>query len=154
MPAHYPLHSLLFRVSRATCALAGTFLLVLQMLGPVLASPGQSMWVEICSEAGAVWVEVDLASETKDPTAPCPKCADCALCAVTTLAPLPDLPHLVLSQKAYLALYQCADQIRPHDQVRMWPETRGPPRAPKTQTERAPRASMAFTQIPGGAPWS
>lgn len=154
MPASTPLHNLPVRASRVACALAGILLLLMQMLGPVLASTGESMWVEICSEAGAVWVQVDLEEETDDPTAPCPKCADCALCAVTSLAPLPDQPHLVLSQKAGVALYQCAEQNQPHDQARLWPETRGPPRATPETTERAPRASMASTQSIGGAPWS
>ncbi|MBO9411699.1 MULTISPECIES: DUF2946 family protein [unclassified Ruegeria] len=154
MPVSNPLHNLPVRASRVACAWAGILLLLLQTLGPVLASPGQSMWVEICSEAGAVWVQVDLEEGTKDPTAPCPKCADCALCAVTTLAPLPDLPHLVLSQKTDLAQCQFADQFQPHDQTRLWPESRGPPRAPQETTERALRASVASTLKIGGAPWS
>ena len=126
----------------------------LVMLGPVLASSGESMWVEICSEAGAVWVQVDLEEGTEDPTAPCPKCADCALCAVTTTAPVPELPTVSQPATAHFAGLQCDDQIERRDETRLWPETRGPPPAPHDITERALRASVASTQKIGGAPWS
>lgn len=154
MPALNPLHNLPDRALRATCALAGIFLLLLQMLGPALASPGTSMWVEICSEAGAVWVEVDLEEENRDPTAPCPKCADCALCAITAAAPLPDLTQLNRIGFVETAQRGVRFLCEPYSSALLWPETRGPPVAPKNNTERAPRASIASIQIPGGALWS
>ncbi len=154
MPTFRPPHSLFDRVSRAVCGLVGIFLLLLQMLGPALASSGDSMWIEICSEAGAVWVEVDLEEDTDDPTAPCPKCADCALCAVTTAAPLPDLP--LVAQAGDVRLVHVANQslCDLHSPKWLWPETRGPPHLTKEESERALRASMASTQVFGGAPWS
>ncbi len=154
MPASNPLHNLPVRASRVAFALAGIFLLLLQMLSPVLASTGESMWVEICSEAGAVWVQVDLEEETEGPIAPCPKCADCALCAITAAAPVPDLPTMTQPAVTHLAVAQCVDQLRHRDATRLWPETRGPPCATQEATERALRASMASTLNTGGAPWS
>jgi len=154
MPALIPQHTLLSRAPRAVCALAGIFLLLLQMLGPALASPGESMWVEICSEAGAVWVQVDLEEETEDPTAPCPKCADCALCAVASEAPVPDLPVLLRGGFVQSARLNTCDLVPASSVKRLWPETRGPPHATQEETERALRASVASTQAIGGAPWS
>ncbi|MES0826478.1 DUF2946 family protein [Ruegeria sp. SCP11] len=154
MPALNPLHMSAVRASRAACAMAGVFLLLLQLLGPALASPGQSMWVEICSEAGAVWVQVDLEGETKDPTAPCPKCADCALCAVTSAAPVPELPVMNRDSSVQTARCETQDLVHISSLKRLWPETRGPPRVAQEESERALRASMASTQVIGGAPWS
>ncbi len=148
-----PPHTFLDRVSRAACGVVGIFLLLLQMLGPALASAGDSTWIEICSEGGAVWVEVDL-EETADPTAPCPKCADCALCAVTSAAPVPELPAVTRFGFVQTARCENPDQVFVYDVKRLWPETRGPPLAPLDTTERSLRASMAFTQVTGGAPWS
>lgn len=154
MPAFRPPHNLFDRVSRAVCCLAGIFLLLLQMLGPALASSGDSMWIEICSEAGAVWVEVDLEEGTDDPTAPCPKCADCALCAVTTAAPLPDLPLLAQAENVQIVSAANWDRCKLYNSKRLWPETRGPPAASKHKPERAVRASIASIQVFGGALWS
>ncbi len=154
MSAPIPMHTLLIRAFRAVSALAGILLLLSQLLGPALASPGQSMWVEICSEAGAVWVQVDLEEGTEDPTAPCPKCADCALCAITGAAPLPDMPEVARAELTQDVSGACLEATKPYSPIRLWPETRGPPVAPENKTERAPRASMASIQVIGGAPWS
>lgn len=154
MPALNPLHIIAVRAPRAVCAFAGIFLLLLQLLGPALASPGQSMWVEICSEAGAVWVQVDLEEEDRDPTGPCPKCADCALCAVTAVAPLPDFPQAIQNEFVCFVRSEVRTLVNLYNAKWLWPETRGPPAAPKIRTERAPRALMASTQDVGGAPWS
>ncbi|MBY6084402.1 hypothetical protein KUW05_17390 [Ruegeria arenilitoris] len=110
--------------------------------------------MEICSEAGAVWVQVDLEDDTGDPTAPCPKCADCALCAITAAAPAPDLPQV--QQPGFVQIPRCAftDLLDLYNFERLWPETRGPPAAPEIRTDRASRASMASTRTEGGAPWS
>ncbi|MEX0308379.1 MAG: hypothetical protein AB3N12_13425 [Ruegeria sp.] len=154
MPALIPLHNLPVRAVRAAAGLAGIVLLLLQTFGPALASPGQSVWMEICSEAGAVWVEVDLEEGTSDPTAPCPKCADCALCAVTSMAPVPDL--LQLTQAGIVQFVRCEinEPSELYNSNWLWPETRGPPPANNKESERALRASMASTQVIGGAPWS
>lgn len=154
MPAANPLHTVPVCAMRAVCACAGIFLLLLQLLGPALASPGQSMWIEICSEAGAVWVEVDLEEPTDDPTAPCPKCADCALCAITATASLPDQPVLTQTGFAEFLQSRICERVTSYRSERLWPETRGPPFAAHEKTERALRAPMAPTQIPGGVSWS
>lgn len=154
MPALSPLHSLPVRALRATCALVGILLLLLQTVGPALASPGQSMWVEICSEAGAVWVQIDLEEEDLDPTAPCPKCADCALCAITSAAPVPNLPVLARDSVIHTEHPSSRDLVEICSLKRLWPETRGPPAAPKKHIERAQRARIASIQVSGGALWS
>ena len=153
MPALSPLHSLPVRALRATCALAGILMLLLQTIGPALASPGQSMWVEICSEAGAVWVQIDLEEEDLDPTAPCPKCADCALCAVTSAAPVPNWPFLARDNAIHTEHSSPRDLVQVYSLKRLWPETRGPPAAHKKYLERAQRASIASIQVSGGALW-
>ncbi|KIC38568.1 hypothetical protein RA27_19195 [Ruegeria sp. ANG-R] len=154
MPALVPLHNLSARAFRAAAGLAGIFLLVLQTVAPALASPGESVWVEICSEGGAVWVEVDLEEGGEDPTAACPKCADCALCAVTSAAPVPEL-----TQVPQIGIFHVVQVLNSKSSVlynsdRLWPETRGPPCPTQETTERALRASMASTLTIGGAPWS
>ncbi|WP_254444321.1 DUF2946 family protein [Ruegeria arenilitoris] len=154
MPAARQNHSLPVRAIRVAPGLAGILLLMLQVLGPALASPGQGTWMEICSEAGAVWVQVDLEGDTGDPTAACPKCADCALCAITAAAPVPDLPQVQQPGFVQITRCECADLLDSYSSERLWPETRGPPAAPEIRTERAPRASMASTRTEGGAPWS
>lgn len=155
MPAFNSFHTLPVRASRAACGLAGIFLLLLQMLGPVLASPGESMWVEICSEAGAVWVQVDLEEEgDNDPTAPCPKCADCALCAVAVSAPMPGALLPASVGNVQNVRFEHGGQCILYSPKHLWPETRGPPFTTLEESERAPRASMASTQLIGGAPWS
>ena len=153
MPAQNHHISMPARARRAACAVAGIFFLLLQLIAPAMAQSGDSMWIEICADGGAVWVEVDLDEDT-DPTAPCPNCADCALCAVTGAAPLPDLPQVGRVQSAQDALSGIREAIALPAMARLWPETRGPPCAPEHQTERAPRASMASIQVIGGAPWS
>lgn len=142
------------RTFRALAGLAGIFLLLLQLLGPALASPGQGVWMEICSEAGAVWVQVDPEEETDDPAAPCPKCADCALCAVTSAAPLANPVEVALREGLSVVHPSQTHICNPYVFARLWPETRGPPCETQHRTERAPRASMASTQVTGGAPWS
>ena len=154
MPALSQMENLSARATRAACGLVGIFLLLMQIFGPALASPGQSMWVEICSEAGAVWVEVDLDEEGRDPTAPCPKCADCVLCAATGEAPIPDLPQVTRIDFVQFVHCPGAGVFDLYTLDRLWPETRGPPQGPEIKTERALRASMALIQISGGAPWS
>ncbi|WP_254055858.1 DUF2946 family protein [Ruegeria sp. EL01] len=154
MLANATIHDLSVRAFHAACGLAGIFLLLLQTFGPALASPGESMWIEICSEAGAVWVEVDLDEEGQDPTKPCPKCADCTLCAVTGVVPVPDVPDLARIEFIHHVQSRHEDVFVSYNSARLWPETRGPPREPEIKTERASRASKAFTQVSGGAPWS
>ncbi len=154
MPATCHNHNLPVRVTRVVGSLAGILLLMLQVLGPALASPGQGTWVEICSEAGAVWVQVDLEEDTDGPAAPCPKCANCPLCAITTAAPAPDRPQVLRPDSVQIETCEFGTQPESYETERLWPETRGPPAAPEIRTERALRASMASTQTEGGAPWS
>ncbi|WP_420583482.1 DUF2946 family protein [Ruegeria sp.] len=154
MPALIPLHNLPARAVRAVAGLAGIFLLLLQTFGPALASPGESVWVEICSEGGAVWVEVDLEEDTDDPTATCPKCADCALCAITSAAPVPELARIAQIGNVHIAQVQKVKSCAVHGSDQLWPETRGPPRRTQKAIERALRAPMASTLNFGGAPWS
>ncbi|MGV6847925.1 MAG: DUF2946 family protein [Marinibacterium sp.] len=153
MPATCHNHDLPVGALRAVAGLAGILLLMLQLLGPALASPGQGTWMEICSEAGAVWVQVDPDEDTGDPAAPCPKCANCPLCAVIGLAPLPAMPGLAIWEVVQTEAFARTDQYKPHKSTWLWPQTRGPPRGPEKTTERAWRASMASTQVIGGAPW-
>lgn len=141
------------RTLRALAGCAAILLMLLQLVAPQLARAGQGNWIEICSEGGAVWVQVT-EDETPDPNVTCPGCADCALCALTGPAPLPDLPVCALfqgvqnGQSALKPLYKTVNSLR------LRPETRGPPAAAQDRIARAPRAVLASIQNTGGAPWS
>ena len=153
MLSHRPHPKPFARAHRALAGLAGILLLLLQLLSPALASADEGVWMEICSEAGAVYVQVDLKEDAGD-TAPCPECASCVLCAVTGTGPQPVLPEMARPEFVQSGLVQARDVYKPYNPAQFWPDTRGPPAAPETESERAPRASMATIQRSGGALWS
>ncbi|TMV03405.1 hypothetical protein FGK63_19520 [Ruegeria sediminis] len=109
--------------------------------------------MEICSEAGAVYVQVDLQEDAGD-TAPCPECASCVLCAVTGVGPAPDLPETARPDHVQSEIFPSRNVYKPYNPAQFWPDNRGPPAAPETESERARRASMATIQRSGGALWS
>lgn len=143
--------SILARAWRVVCAATGIFFLMLQLIAPALARSDDSIWIEICADDGAVWVEVDL-DQDADPAAPCPKCADCALCAVTGAASLPDMAQVERVEFAQDAHGTAQNAVNAPELARLWPETRGPPHA--SEIKHAPRVPMVPIQIPGGALWS
>lgn len=147
-PANLP-----HRALRALVGCAAILLLLLQLVAPQLAQAGQGNWIEICSEGGAVWVQVT-EDETPDPKAPCPRCADCALCALTGPAPLPDLPVWAVFQGVQNGQWALKPLYKTVNSPRLRPETRGPPVAAQDRIARAPRAVLASIHITGGAPWS
>ncbi|SDD40342.1 DUF2946 family protein [Ruegeria marina] len=126
MSCRRKIENLPHRALRALAGCAAILLLLLQMVAPQLAQAGQGNWIEICSDGGAVWVQVT-EGETPDPNAPCPRCADCALCALTAEAPVPDLSGWV----PFVALQNGQSPLRRQyktvNSPRLRPETRGPP---------------------------
>lgn len=152
MSSAHPRFTSLHRARRAACVVLGVFLLTLQSFAPVFAAQGQGDWIEICAEAGAVWVQVDL-DEGDGDAGPCPDCARCALCAVTSAAPMPKLTNLTRFEFVQFGTFPRFDAYNSDNPAQFWPDTRGPPTAPEMTPERALRASMATTQNTGGAPW-
>ena len=153
MFARRPNPFLTARAFQAVAGVLGILLLLLQLVAPSLASAEQGEWMEICSEAGAVWVQVTPEDNNPD-TGPCQDCAHCALCAVTAAAPLPQMPQIDPLRFVQNEQWGVHDLYISHKSQHLWPAGRGPPCAPQDRTERAPRASMASIQVTGGAPWS
>jgi hypothetical protein len=144
-------------VSRVLTGLLGALALVLQLLAPSFSSASEGEWIEICSEAGAIIVQVDLSGDADQPSptgAPCPECADCVLCATCDVAApgaVPVIEARDLRVKPVQPVLQTSVPVNP---AQLWPETRGPPLAPENRIERVVCASMASTLTTGGAPWS
>ncbi|WP_240482174.1 DUF2946 family protein [Ruegeria marisrubri] len=131
----------------------GVLLLLLQSFLPTLASADEGEWMEICSEAGPVLVQVDLEDDS-DGTAPCPDCASCILCAASGPALMAAAPELARPEVVQIGTLQGRDVYKPYNPAQFWPDNRGPPCASQNRNERAPRASTASTQVTGGALWS
>ncbi len=144
---------------RVLTGLAAACVLVLQISMPpmVHASNAAAGWIEICTEAGLVQVQVDqngdLASgEAESPAhAPCLKCTDCFTCASVSEA---TLFNTVLLGKSALnesrLIWQAELQNVPsHSSV--WRMTRGPPVEPILQSARAGRAFIVTPNSKGGA---
>lgn len=140
---------------RALCGGLAIFALVFQLLFPVAAQANNSDWIEICAEQGPVMIQVDYSGDQPEPvTDPCPKCQACALCALADVADPSTLSrvdmHVAVGRDDLSKAAQCLI-VNP---AQYWPDTRGPPVAPRNITERALRASIASIQNIGGALWT
>lgn len=137
--------------SRAS--LAGAMLaLMLQLFTSSMGFASDGAWIEICSDFGTEYVQVDLS----DPTAPdqnnnCQDCVDCAICLASMTALIDN------SQAQNNPLSATATAVHPVAQIiggavkRAWPETRGPPAATRKVDDCVQRAVMASIQENGGA---
>ena len=114
-----PIRSALRRVG----GVLGIVLMVLQLLAPQLAQAGEGAWIEICSEEGAVWIQMPVEG-TDDP---CPDCGDCLMCSTGVDFMTPAYGGVVepvlLDARQPTRTDVSARAVR----NRLWPETRGPP---------------------------
>lgn len=126
--------------------------LVLQLLTSSMGYASQGTWIEICSDFGTEYVQVDLSdASAPDQTGDRHDCFDCVLCAATLVAVVgtyepPVMPDLMAEDIVRLKPQTIGVPVR-----RAWPETRGPPAATKNKADRAFSAIMASIQVNGGA---
>lgn len=132
----------------------GVLVLIFQLLVPSFSFAADGEWIEICSEVGAVLIEVDPDTGAPVQEEPCPECDDCMLCAASG----PAVMSLTVTQRAD----PFADEMCPMEQsetavtnpAQFWSQLRGPPLANQDIIERARRASMALTSNTGGVRWT
>lgn len=131
------------------------FALVLQLFTSSMgmASDGVSggTWIEICSDFGISYVQVDMSDGPVD-HGDCPDCRNCALCGAYASGVTPELGGFAVINATSIATV-----MRPQAQVsgmaerRAWPETRGPPAAEIDKADRVFCAMTAFIPSNGGA---
>jgi len=142
---------------RGFASALGIILLVLQMLVPQTGQAAGGNWIEICSEYGAVEIQVDLDGIPLDsPPAndiECPECPTCALCALT---------GVVAIETAAIATGFDASVLTPDwygrenctpNPAQFWPDNRGPPLA-KASTEHMGLRALALIPTKGEVPCS
>lgn len=127
-------------------------MLVVQLLLPNLTNAEQGTWIEICSDEGAVWVEIQTETPTGDED--CPDCATCAFCNLVAAEAMPMPQTATLSPSKSTEVKSETRQCYALNPAQFWPENRGPPADPKNTTVPAAGASMASPQSNGAAPWS
>lgn len=125
--------------------------LIVQLFVTVPAFASNGTMIEICSEFGSVYIEVDLTDGQGGGDADCADCGDCMLCATSLTA----MPHGSATSVEPLLAAACvgltAAQTKGPVQSCTWPETRGPPAASDMITDRATGAIMANFPLDGGA---
>ncbi|WP_298571682.1 hypothetical protein [uncultured Aliiroseovarius sp.] len=131
--------------------LVGMLALVLQLFTSSMGYAANGTWIEICSDFGTAYVEVDLSDGPVDRTDGCADCFDCVMCGASLTGVEGDSITLdrfapALSTASDLRTQTVGPAFR-----RAWPETRGPPAANKNKVDRALRAFQASIQENGGA---
>ncbi|MDE9451634.1 hypothetical protein J3R80_14255 [Aliiroseovarius sp. Z3] len=140
------------RRTAGNAALTASLLaLVLQLFTSSMGYASNGTWIEICSDFGTEYVQVDLSDPSLPVPDDCHDCFDCVMCAASMAALVdnrqPQLaPSHVAAQIVLLNPQTLGVALR-----RAWPETRGPPAANKKTADRAARAFMASIQENGGA---
>ncbi|MCK8465156.1 DUF2946 family protein [Aliiroseovarius sp. S1339] len=125
--------------------------LALQLFTSSMGYASNGMWIEICSDFGTEYVQVDLSDDPTSDQNGCPDCANCALCAVSLTGLPPASPAHFAFGSTVLEATQLQTQTVGPVFRRAWPETRGPPAANKNKADRALRAFQASIQENGGA---
>lgn len=137
---------------RPMSAMLAALALMLQLITPSLAQSAAAngaSWIEICAEAGAVWIavedEFDPDSDTKAPRHS--ECRDCLLCTVATPAAQPVAATLSGPVPVFCVLVTGAGSRMSSSKPFERPMTRGPPRVFQVDMDRARSAGMAqFSQ--------
>ncbi len=138
---------------RFLMATAGILALMFQLLLPVVAQASGGDWIEICSEAGPVMMQLD-AKDEGDTSDQCPRCKNCTLCVVTASVLNTGFAEIFDADRT-----QMIAVIWHHPELRSVskyarPEARGPPRATQYTSDCAPRAAIATPLNTGGALWT
>ena len=129
-------------------------MLVIQLLFPSLGkAETAATWIEICSEFGAVEVQVSL-DEDESRNKDCPDCDKCLLCiaqhAQARINPA-TCTSLVVAAAATGPMSPSAEASNP---AQFWHDGRGPPRLTTYNMKRACGASMTSTQRREAASWT
>ncbi len=125
--------------------------LMLQLFTSSMGYASNGTWIEICSDFGTEYVQVDLADAPSSHQNGCPDCANCALCGAFPVQLTGNTgPHLV-PMITQVSINRPDLQVVGPTHSRAWPETRGPPAATKKNADRALSAIMASIQENGGA---
>ena len=125
--------------------------LVVQLFTSSMGTASNGTWIEICSDFGTEYVQVDLSDPTLPSPDDCHDCFDCVMCAASMaaltgtnqpqFAPMRDVAGIVFLKPQIIGV-----ALR-----RAWPETRGPPAANIDIADCATCAIMASIQENGGA---
>lgn len=129
-------------------------MLVLQLLFPNLSrADSATTWIEICSEFGAVEIQVQLNdedSQDKD----CPDCDICLMC----IAEYGQLRGDLVVSDPFAVATGCGGNLHHSAEVsnpaQFWHDGRGPPRPATNNMKRACGASMTNTQSKEVASWT
>ncbi|WP_432448481.1 hypothetical protein [Aliiroseovarius marinus] len=142
---------------RSAVAIMAVLALSLQLIGVNAAQASSGNWIEICSDFGVSYVQMDsdgnaiAKSGSPDESTDCPDCADCVNCATVAF----DLLAVNGTQQLQLEMQAMQVSLGPQFSglwsKHAWPETRGPPTVNKEKTARALCAIMADSLFNGGA---
>lgn len=142
---------------RSAVAFMAVLALTLQLIGVNAARASSGNWIEICSDFGVSYVQMDsdgnaiAKSGSPDENTDCPDCADCVNCAMASF----DLLDAKGAQELQLEMQAMQVSFGPQfaglRSKHAWPETRGPPAAKNEKAERALCAIMADFLFNGGA---
>lgn len=139
------------RFKKAVFCMVGIFAFVVQMLIPTGSMAQNGDWIEICSELGAVFIQVDMTDEDTPQKTECPDCADCLLCAAVGFDVVRlSHPHLA-SLQTEISTWQPDPASAIEGTYRAWPYTRGPPLGRPEISNRVFSAFSASIQVNGGA---
>lgn len=132
--------------------LAGALIaLILQLFTSSMSFASDGTWIEICSDFGTEYVQVDLSDTSEPGPADCHDCFDCIMCATSMAALAVDSEIHVASMPATARSERLETQTVGVVFRRAWPETRGPPAAKATEDDCAQGAVTASFQENGGA---
>ncbi|WP_371170601.1 DUF2946 family protein [Aliiroseovarius sp. 2305UL8-7] len=125
--------------------------LVLQLFTSSMGQAADGTWIEICSDFGTSYVQVDLGDGAPAQQKNCPDCENCALCATGSMA-LVGTAHQQHWQPMHHAGAEALQaQLNGPTYHRAWPETRGPPAAYLENVNCAICAETATIPVKGGA---
>lgn len=132
----------------------GVLALIFQLLVPSFSFAAEGEWIEICSDVGAVLIEIDPDTGAPVQNDPCPDCDDCVMCAVSGAATMVQTLAVQTDPIAVGLGPVGPAEISVSNPAQFWSQLRGPPLAPQDIIERARRASMALTSNTGGVRWT
>ncbi len=134
---------------RGMMAILVILAICLQMIAPNIAKAADLEWMVICSDDGAIMVQVDFSEDT--PHEPCPDCETCVFCA--TASEGADQSN---SDWHMLTVLIAKEATQPISLARwdgdyLWPVTRGPPSGKSEKKDRVFRAFPVLNSYKGEA---
>ncbi|MDA5093117.1 hypothetical protein O2N63_03360 [Aliiroseovarius sp. KMU-50] len=135
----------------------GILALVVQIFSANVGLASTGSWIEICSEVGVSYVQLDADGNAIDQADnignddTCIDCGDCDFCSTSMTGQAALLSNLMTDHALVNDHALMKTQIDGFAFNRAWPETRGPPLVNNELTDRALRAFMVVTLLNGGA---